>query len=113
MREWMEQHKYHSVEQFKGCMSQENCPEPAAFERAQYMRGVSTARVRSSRTASTGDKKDASGVLCLDVGTVTRTELRERAVELAFENGRSAQEASNSDWEQAKREASSAPERQP
>ena len=38
------------------------------------------------------------------IGTVTRTMVRERAVELAVINGRSAQEASKSDWEQAKRE---------
>jgi hypothetical protein len=38
------------------------------------------------------------------VGTVTRKMLRERAVELAAINGRSAQEVSGSDWEQARRE---------
>ena len=44
MREWMERHEYESVEQFKGSMSQQNCPDPSAFERAQYLRAVSTAR---------------------------------------------------------------------
>lgn len=44
MCEWMEAHEYDSVEQLKGCMSQQNCPDPSAFERAQYMRAVSTAR---------------------------------------------------------------------
>ncbi len=38
------------------------------------------------------------------VGTVTRKMVRERAVELALIDGRTAQEASKSDWEQAKRE---------
>jgi hypothetical protein len=38
------------------------------------------------------------------IGTVTRQMVRERAVELAVINGRSAQEVSNSDWQQAKRE---------
>jgi hypothetical protein len=38
------------------------------------------------------------------IGTVTRKMVRERAVELAFIDGRIAQEVSNSDWEQAKRE---------
>jgi len=38
------------------------------------------------------------------IGTVTRKMVRERAVELAIINGRSAQEVSKSDWEQAKRE---------
>jgi len=38
------------------------------------------------------------------IGTVTRKMVRERAVELAIINGRSAQEVSKSDWEQAKQE---------
>ncbi len=38
------------------------------------------------------------------IGTVTRKIIRERAVELAVINGRSAQEVSKSDWEQAKLE---------
>jgi hypothetical protein len=38
------------------------------------------------------------------IGTVTRKMVRERAVELAVINGRSAQEVSKSDREQAKRE---------
>lgn len=42
MREWMEEHEYHSVEQLKGSMSQKSCPDPSAFERAQYMRALST-----------------------------------------------------------------------
>ena len=42
MREWMDEHEYESVEQLKGSMSQSNCPDPSAFERAQYMRAVGT-----------------------------------------------------------------------
>jgi len=38
------------------------------------------------------------------VGTVTNKMVRERAVELSLIDGRSAQEVSKSDWEQAKRE---------
>jgi hypothetical protein len=38
------------------------------------------------------------------IGTVTRKMVRERAMELAAINGRSAHEVSKSDWEQAKRE---------
>jgi hypothetical protein len=38
------------------------------------------------------------------IGTVTRKMVRERAVQLAAINGRSAHEASKSDWEQARRE---------
>ena len=42
MAEWMEEHEYDSVEQLKGSMSQKNCPDPGAFERAQYMRALQT-----------------------------------------------------------------------
>jgi dihydroorotate dehydrogenase (fumarate) len=38
---WMEEHEYTSVAQLKGSMSQKNCAEPSAFERAQYMRAIS------------------------------------------------------------------------
>ncbi len=37
---WMEEHEYESVHQLKGSLSQKNCPEPAAFERAQYMKAL-------------------------------------------------------------------------
>jgi hypothetical protein len=44
------------------------------------------------------------------IGTVTRKMVRERAVELAVVNGRTAQEVSKSDWEQAKRELAGEPD---
>ena len=44
------------------------------------------------------------------LGTVTREMVRERAVELAVINGRSAQEVSKTDWEQAKWELTGKPE---
>ena len=47
------------------------------------------------------------------IGTVTRKMVRERAVELAAINGRSAQEVSKSDWEQAKRELAGEPDTDP
>jgi dihydroorotate dehydrogenase (fumarate) len=40
LREWMEEHEYESVQQMQGSMSQIRCPDPGAFERAQYMRAV-------------------------------------------------------------------------
>jgi dihydroorotate dehydrogenase (fumarate) len=39
---WLEEHKYNSLSEVKGIMSQKNCPDPSAFERAQYVRGLST-----------------------------------------------------------------------
>ncbi len=47
------------------------------------------------------------------LGTVTRKLARERAVELALINGRTAQTVSKSDWEQAKRELTGGPEADP
>jgi dihydroorotate dehydrogenase (fumarate) len=38
MVEWMEQREYESVAQMQGSMSQRNVAEPAAFERANYMK---------------------------------------------------------------------------
>jgi dihydroorotate dehydrogenase (fumarate) len=35
---WMEEHEYVSIEQMKGSMSHKSVPEPAAFERANYMK---------------------------------------------------------------------------
>ena len=44
------------------------------------------------------------------IGTVTRQMVRERAAELAVINGRSAQDVSESDWEQAKSELTGKPD---
>jgi dihydroorotate dehydrogenase (fumarate) len=38
--DWMDKHEYESVQQMKGSMSQIRCPNPSAFERAQYMKAV-------------------------------------------------------------------------
>jgi dihydroorotate dehydrogenase (fumarate) len=40
LREWMEVHEYASVQQMRGSMSQLHCADPAAFERAYYMRAL-------------------------------------------------------------------------
>jgi hypothetical protein len=47
------------------------------------------------------------------IGTVTPGMVRERAVELALINGRSALEVSTSDWDQAKRELTGGPDTDP
>ena len=44
MREWMEAHECESIEQLKGSLSQKNCADPSAFERAQYMRAIAIDR---------------------------------------------------------------------
>lgn len=42
VEQWMEDREYDSVEQMRGSLSQLNSPNPAAFERAQYVRAVSS-----------------------------------------------------------------------
>ena len=42
MTAWMQEHEYESVAQLKGSLSQKKCPAPTAFERAQYMRALSS-----------------------------------------------------------------------
>ena len=37
---WLEAKEYSSVEQLKGSMSQENCPNPEAFARGNYMKAL-------------------------------------------------------------------------
>jgi dihydroorotate dehydrogenase (fumarate) len=39
---WLQAHNYNSLDDVKGIMSQKNCPDPSAFERAQYVRGLSS-----------------------------------------------------------------------
>lgn len=38
VREWMASHEYESIQQMQGSMSHQHCAEPAALERANYMR---------------------------------------------------------------------------
>jgi dihydroorotate dehydrogenase (fumarate) len=46
MSAWMEEHEYVSVQQLRGSLSQKNCSDPSAFERAQYMRAISSYPVK-------------------------------------------------------------------
>jgi dihydroorotate dehydrogenase (fumarate) len=42
LRQWLEEHDYDAIGDLRGCMSQERSPDPGAFERAQYMRALSS-----------------------------------------------------------------------
>lgn len=42
MVHWMEEHEYESVQQMRGSLSQIHSANPSAFERAQYIRAVSS-----------------------------------------------------------------------
>jgi dihydroorotate dehydrogenase (fumarate) len=39
---WLAERGYESVEQMKGSLSQQACPDPGAFERANYMKALTT-----------------------------------------------------------------------
>ncbi len=40
MANWLSEHDYQSIRQLQGSMSQKYCADPAAFERAHYMRAI-------------------------------------------------------------------------
>jgi len=42
MTQFMQEKEYESVGQLKGSMSQKNCPHPAAFERGNYMKALTS-----------------------------------------------------------------------
>ena len=42
MTEWLQEKEYTSLEQLKGSMSQQKCPDPAAFERGNYMKALTS-----------------------------------------------------------------------
>lgn len=44
LEQWLVEHEYESLSQMHGSLSQINCAEPAAFERANYMRVLSSFR---------------------------------------------------------------------
>ncbi len=46
--QWMEEHEYESVNQMRGSMSQRNVSDPALYERANYMRVLSSYTLRST-----------------------------------------------------------------
>lgn len=45
MQQWMEEHEYESIAMMKGSMSHRHCSEPAAFERANYIRVLDSYKV--------------------------------------------------------------------
>jgi dihydroorotate dehydrogenase (fumarate) len=40
VQQWMDEREYVSVQQMKGSLSQRACPDPAAFERSNYMKAL-------------------------------------------------------------------------
>jgi dihydroorotate dehydrogenase (fumarate) len=48
--EWMELHEYTSIRQMQGSMSYRSVVDPAAFERANYMKVLSSYALRADRS---------------------------------------------------------------
>lgn len=51
LRAWMEEHEYESILQMQGSMSQRHVAEPAAFERANYMKVLGSFRFSDGSSA--------------------------------------------------------------
>jgi dihydroorotate dehydrogenase (fumarate) len=49
IRIWMGEHGYSSVDEFRGAMNLRRCPDPAAYERANYIRILQAWRVTAPR----------------------------------------------------------------
>jgi dihydroorotate dehydrogenase (fumarate) len=47
MKRWMEEHEYESIRQMCGSLSQRAVANPSAFERANYMRVLSSYTLRA------------------------------------------------------------------
>jgi dihydroorotate dehydrogenase (fumarate) len=47
VRRWMEEHEYESIRQMQGSMSQQHVAEPAAFERANYLKVLRSFALRT------------------------------------------------------------------
>jgi len=47
LRRWLDEHEYDSIQQMCGSMSRRSASDPTAFERANYMRVLSSYTFRS------------------------------------------------------------------
>ena len=45
LTQWLDEHGYENVGQLRGAMNLKRCPDPAAFERANYIRILQTWKV--------------------------------------------------------------------
>jgi hypothetical protein len=52
MSQWMAEHEYESIQQMRGSMSRRSVPNPSAFDRANYIRVLSSYTLNPRRTAT-------------------------------------------------------------
>lgn len=48
LEEWLKSHEYDSISELQGSMSQTRCPDPSAYERAQYLKSIQTYQLQSA-----------------------------------------------------------------
>ncbi|HVB34733.1 MAG TPA: dihydroorotate dehydrogenase-like protein [Patescibacteria group bacterium] len=51
VQSWMEEHEYESIRQMQGSMSRRSVPDPAAYERANYMQVLSSYALKGGRAS--------------------------------------------------------------
>lgn len=51
LKDWLQENDYESIAELQGSMSQINCPDPSAFERAQYLKSIQTYQLQQHVTA--------------------------------------------------------------
>jgi len=49
---WLADHGYASVQELIGCLDQRNCPDPSAYERAQYIEAMRTSPIGAAINAT-------------------------------------------------------------
>ena len=54
MTRWMEEHEYESVRQMRGSLSRRSVPNPSAFDRANYLRVLSSYTLNPRNSAASG-----------------------------------------------------------
>jgi dihydroorotate dehydrogenase (fumarate) len=50
LRDWMDRHGYETVDQLRGLLSQRSVPNPAAFERANYIKTLASHPASGARS---------------------------------------------------------------
>ena len=58
METWLQEHEYESLGQMRGSMSLDSCPDPSAFERANYVRVLQGWRPSWLRPVTVGRSRD-------------------------------------------------------
>ncbi len=83
MSEWMEDHEYESVEQLKGSMSQQNCPDPSRLRTRAILRALAT---RPQRQHEPAELSRASRVRTRAIHAGTRDLSRAGRLSVAAKN---------------------------